>query len=178
MAFDCPNCGLDRSPCFTEEQMRTAAEAGDAACKAALFNHLARPTEELVDRFAEALKAKLRASEAKYGWRNGWIKPDWESNCQRELARHVGKGDPLDVAAYAAFCWHHGWLTASPLPPQSSASGGHSPHVFEKHKKYLFCSICGYSQSDRLMHPASWSAEQQLAGPISTVHPANTSGHE
>lgn len=70
-------------------------------------------TDALVDRFAVALKEKLYAAEAKYGWKNGWLKSDWRVECQHGLLRHVGKGDPLDVAAYAAFCWHHGWPTAS-----------------------------------------------------------------
>ncbi|KQT59958.1 hypothetical protein ASG52_19730 [Methylobacterium sp. Leaf456] len=79
-------------------------------------------TDDLVDRFAAALKSKLRASEAKYGWQNGWLKDDWATDCQRDLLRHVGKGDPLDVAAYAAFCWHHGWKTAA--APEPAAGGG------------------------------------------------------
>lgn len=70
-------------------------------------------TDALVDRFAVALKAKLRAAEAKYGWQNGWLKSDWQVECRNGLLLHVGKGDPLDVAAYAAFCWHHGWSTSS-----------------------------------------------------------------
>jgi len=70
-------------------------------------------TDALVDRFAVALKVKLRAAEAKYDWQNGWIKDDWRVECQRGLLLHIGKGDPLDVAAYAAFCWHHGWSTSS-----------------------------------------------------------------
>lgn len=70
-------------------------------------------TDALVDRFSAALKVKLRAAEAKYGWKNGWLKSDWQVECQNGLLRHVGKGDPLDVAAYAAFCWHHGWPSAS-----------------------------------------------------------------
>lgn len=69
-------------------------------------------TDALVDRFAVALKAKLRFSEAKHGWQNGWLKPDWRADCQRDLSRHIAKGDPIDVAGYAAFCWHHGWPTA------------------------------------------------------------------
>ena len=80
-----------------------AGQAGDAGAE----------TDALVDRFAAALKVKLRAAEAKYGWKNGWLKSDWQVECQNGLLRHVGKGDPLDVAAYAAFCWHHGWPSAS-----------------------------------------------------------------
>lgn len=69
-------------------------------------------TDEMVDRFAEALKAKLRASEEKHGWNDGWRIPDWQGGCQDGLLEHVDKGDPLDVAAFAAFCWHHGWPTS------------------------------------------------------------------
>lgn len=68
-------------------------------------------TVDLVDRFAAALKAKLAKAEAKYGYAIGWADGDWQDKCQRDLAEHVIKGDPLDVAAFAAFCWHHGWTT-------------------------------------------------------------------
>lgn len=69
------------------------------------------PTDKLVDDFAEALKAKLHAAEAKYGWNDGWMKADWEAKCQAHLVEHVAKGDPRDVAAYCAFMWYHGWKT-------------------------------------------------------------------
>lgn len=70
------------------------------------------PIADLVSRFSAALLEKLRAAEEKYGWNNGWLDPNWEADCQRQLAEHLAKGDPRDVAAYAAFCWHHGWPTA------------------------------------------------------------------
>jgi hypothetical protein len=69
-------------------------------------------TDALVDKFAEALKDKLAEAEAKYGHGNSWISPNWREKCQRDILNHVYKGDPRDVAAYAAFCWHHGWRTA------------------------------------------------------------------
>jgi len=75
-----------------------------------------RPAEDnlthLVAAFSEALLAKLRAAEVKYRRKDDWERDDWETDCQRKLSEHVAKGDPLDVAAYAAFCWHHGWSTA------------------------------------------------------------------
>ncbi len=77
--------------------------------------------DDLVDRFAVALKAKLRAAEAKRGWEGAWAIPDWEEGCRTDLLRHVGKGDPVDVAAYAAFCWHHGWPTSAPVAQAPSA---------------------------------------------------------
>lgn len=69
-------------------------------------------TADLVMRFAVALGKKLRAAEKKYRRGTSWSHNDWKAECQAELMKHVLKGDPLDVAAYAAFCWVHGWSTA------------------------------------------------------------------
>lgn len=74
-------------------------------------------TADLVKRFAEALAAKLLRAEQKYGYSDGWSQDDWQAECVRHLHEHVAKGDPLDVAAYAAFCWAHGWSTAAPTTP-------------------------------------------------------------
>lgn len=68
-------------------------------------------TAALVDRFAAALKEKLAAAEEKYGYSDGWATDDWMGECRKELRKHVAKGDPLDVAAYCAFLWHHGEAT-------------------------------------------------------------------
>lgn len=69
-------------------------------------------THALVMRFCDALMEKLSAAEQKYGWTTDWTKDDWEADCQRQLMGHIARGDPLDVAAYAAFCWHHRWSTS------------------------------------------------------------------
>lgn len=69
------------------------------------------PLADLVARFSAALLEKLRAAEKKYGRKDDWLEPNWQADCQRQLLDHVAKGDPRDVAAYAAFCWHHGWPT-------------------------------------------------------------------
>jgi hypothetical protein len=69
-------------------------------------------TAKLVRTFAFALANKLQAAERKYGYSDGWARNDWEAECQRHLMEHVAKGDPLDVAAYAAFCWHNKWSSA------------------------------------------------------------------
>jgi hypothetical protein len=65
--------------------------------------------KNLVDSFSEALLAKLRAAEVKYGHNDGWMLDDWQEELQQALWAHVQKGDPRDVAAYCAFAWHHGW---------------------------------------------------------------------
>jgi hypothetical protein len=62
-----------------------------------------------LDFFMDALKIKLlRAQEA---GRTGWDSRDWKEECQVQLLKHVRKGDPLDVAAYAFFCHHNFWPT-------------------------------------------------------------------
>lgn len=71
--------------------------------------------DDLVARFATALREKLRASEAKYGHNSGWMRDDWKADCQRGLNEHLTKGDPRDVAAFCAFLWHHGWPTIGPV---------------------------------------------------------------
>lgn len=68
-------------------------------------------TAKLVDKFAAALKAKLLKAQKKYGYSDNWKRDDWEEECQKMLLEHVAKGDPLDVAAYTAFMWHHNYAT-------------------------------------------------------------------
>ena len=70
-------------------------------------------TQILVDRFAHALALKLLKAQHKHGYKDNWMRPDWEHECRAELDRHVAKGDPLDVAAYCAFMFHHGWNTSN-----------------------------------------------------------------
>ena len=75
-------------------------------------------TTDLVHRFAAALREKLAAAEQKYGYSDNWRADDWLDECRAQLAAHVAKGDPRDVAAYCAFLWHHGASTAA-LAPQA-----------------------------------------------------------
>ncbi len=93
----------------------TALDSGTGGQQPVAWAGLSIATEKLVDDFASALKTKLRAAELKYGYDDGWKGDDWETKCRRDLLRHVMKGDPLDVAAYAAFSWHHQWPT-TPTP--------------------------------------------------------------
>lgn len=68
-------------------------------------------TADLVARFATALAEKLHKAQEKYDYYDGWLDDTWMSECQNNLAHHMAKGDPRDVAAYCAFMWHHGWPT-------------------------------------------------------------------
>lgn len=80
-------------------------------------------TAGLVLRFAVAMAWKLHAAEKKYGYTMDWMYPNWMDVCRDELRRHVGKGDPLDVANYAAFLWHHGQTTAKTDKPEAASAG-------------------------------------------------------
>ena len=83
-------------------------------------------TQQLVQRFAAALAAKLHDAETKHGFADGWRSKGWIGECREALKLHVFKGDPIDVAAYCAFLWHHGERTslrpaARPTPKPASA---------------------------------------------------------
>jgi hypothetical protein len=69
-------------------------------------------TEKLVTDFANALRQKLIKAQQEHGFQDDWRTVDWRQECQDALLEHVFKGDPLDVAAYAAFCWGRGWATS------------------------------------------------------------------
>ena len=75
-------------------------------------------TQQLVQRFAAALAAKLHDAETKHGFADGWRSKGWMRECREALKLHVVKGDPIDVAAHCAFLWHHGERTSlRPAPP-------------------------------------------------------------
>lgn len=72
------------------------------------------PTDELIDRFAAALKEKLNQAREKYGYQaEQWSYTKFIAGMRESLYEHLAKGDPRDVAAYAAFLWHHNESTAS-----------------------------------------------------------------
>ena len=68
--------------------------------------------KRLLARFSDALLEKLMANERKYGFGWAWKENDWEEHLQRDLLKHVAKGDPRDVAIYAFFAHYHNWRTA------------------------------------------------------------------
>lgn len=69
-------------------------------------------TKQLVFDVSAALEEKLRKAQNRYGYTNGWLTDDWEDGCREDLMKHIAKGDPLDVIAYAAFMWKRGWRTS------------------------------------------------------------------
>jgi hypothetical protein len=121
--------------------------AGYALTRGEDFPGLHRETASLVMRFAGSLAAKLRRAEEKYGYTDGWARDDWEAECRQHLHEHVAKGDPLDVAAYAAFCWAHGWSTASDPSPAPEGEGGWQPTT---------------TLPDERMHVLTWSPKDRV----------------
>ena len=63
-----------------------------------------RALESMVDAFCEEMKKKLiRKFPEKLGWDN----PEWRTDdIKKQLIAHVEKGDPIDVANFAAFWWN------------------------------------------------------------------------
>lgn len=99
-------------------------EEGDAVMRSALTaaqpaRGVDSPIDDLVNRFAEALREKLHKAEKKYGYSNAWMRDDWRDTLVNCMHEHIAKGDPRDVAAYCAFAWHHGWSleAISSAPP-------------------------------------------------------------
>lgn len=82
-------------------------------------------TRRMVCAFAEAMAAKLRQAEIRYGYEDHWRTDEWEHQCRKDLINHLNKGDPLDVAIYAAFMHARGWRTVTPeavdRPPASAS---------------------------------------------------------
>jgi hypothetical protein len=95
--------------CGKREMAEARAAVEDAIQPKAVLHP---QTAALVDSFASALKEKLLKAQIKYGYSDNWRTDDWEAKCRQKLMQHIAKGDPLDVAAYAAFLWARGWLTA------------------------------------------------------------------
>ena len=61
--------------------------------------------EDLVEQFSAALLKKLKYKRDVEG-RNGWNSDDWSTDDMWEsMDYHIEKGDPVDVAAYAAFIY-------------------------------------------------------------------------
>lgn len=108
------------------DEGRELREAGKAfvgmvrsliACRSERGDGLHPETEKLVAEFSFALRAKLLKAQHKYEFGDNWRTDDWETACRQALFKHLIKGDPLDVGAYAAFCWKRGWTTS---PPESN----------------------------------------------------------
>lgn len=86
-----------------------------------------------VDRFAEAMKAKMAAARAK--GRGGWEGPTCNAEIlSRMLRDHVEKGDPRDVANFCMMLWNRGEaIQASP----AADAGGVTDEMTKRLRKIL-----------------------------------------
>jgi hypothetical protein len=81
-------------------------------------NGLPKTLEELFPAFSQALLEKALRAREKYGFpEDGWRQDGWQETLAKELLEHVHKGDPRDVAVYAAFAWYHGWSITPAAAP-------------------------------------------------------------
>jgi hypothetical protein len=118
------NTDIASNGVLRRELVRRAALAAADAPAEPVALHPA--TDDLVTRFAAALREKLAFAERKYGYSDGWQSPDWMGECRQHLLEHIAKGDPRDVAAYCAFLWHHGERTsAQPTQAKPVAYAGY-----------------------------------------------------
>lgn len=102
-------------------EIHPSAEVDKSAMPIRVPRALHLQTAVLVCTFADALAQKLYDSQVKYGFEHAWADPGWQGDLITQLLDHVRKGDPLDVAAYCAFAWSHGWSIAPVVPVVSGA---------------------------------------------------------
>lgn len=97
----------------------------------------------LLQRLADDFLAKMIHNQQKYGYSNEWLTTDWEDECRQEMMRHIEKGDPLDVAIYAAFMLYRGWSTKQRTPTQEAANPPEvSGDVQKKAETWAMCTPC------------------------------------
>ena len=81
------------------------------------MSKLKKKEEAMLRGFSAALRRKFLAKKA--DGKGGWSEKYWMSECREQLVAHVIKGDPRDVALFAAFLWYHGERTNQPKPEKS-----------------------------------------------------------
>lgn len=123
----------------------------------------ASAVDDLVDRFAVALKEKLHAAEAKYGHDDAWLRDDWRDDLIRQLGEHVQKGDPRDVAAYCAFAWHHAWSVGPFSPLTENGEAPAEAGVQETLRVLLDNLVIAQSLSKELRQRATDEARSYLS---------------
>ena len=106
----------------------------------------ADPLDALVAKFSAQLLRKLKISRAKHGHQDEtWMDPDWPEHLRDQIRHHLEKGDPLDVAAYCAFAWFHGWSLSSDTRFRCPACEGFGKSSFDKGPDHegFYCPTCG-----------------------------------
>lgn len=91
-------------PRYTTERFSKPCACREAGC---LCNVSAerQAAEAMIDEFARAIKRKFIQARTVKG-RTGWDERDWSAACIEQMKAHCDKGDPVDVALFAAFLWN------------------------------------------------------------------------
>ena len=98
--------GLLGAACSAIEKKRDAPKVVEALRKITM-TPAAEGDDIAVDRFADAMKAKMAVARAK--GRGGWEGPTCNAEIlSRMLRGHVEKGDPRDVANFCMMLWNRG----------------------------------------------------------------------
>lgn len=84
------------------------------------------PDDAAVDRFAEAMKAKLakKRAEGRAGWEDPQVCPS--GRLQQMLIDHLTKGDPVDIGNFAMMIWNRGEAVAGQPAQQGGIPDGWS----------------------------------------------------
>lgn len=120
-AKECPTTFLPARADSTQDERSAVSPAG-----------LHPATQRLVSEFANAMAMKLRKAEQKYGYSDGWLSTDWLDECRVHLREHLEKGDPVDVANYCAFLWHHGASTTDSASLASNLQAGEPVYFYRQ----------------------------------------------
>lgn len=106
--------------------------------------------DEAVDRFAAAMKTKLRKKRAE--GRSGWDGPECDANVLTRLLRdHVEKGDPLDVGNLSMMLHQRGERIQTDPEPQPVEVAVKSVAYFSEYISEAAVTWCG--QKDRETFP-------------------------
>lgn len=123
------------------------------------------PDDIAINRFADAMKAKMAKQRAKgYG---GWNdKNDCPTNrLQQMLVNHISKGDPVDVANFAMMLWSRGERTEQPAQQEHDdslllcASDLEHSAIYDNHAEMQSCIRAVASRIKTLATPRP--AQQQ-----------------
>ena len=94
-------------PRFSYDKTRPRCGCRSADCPHESIVYELQALDAMIDEFARLMKEKLR-KKAAFEMRGGWDDPSNIDGMRVALREHMEKGDPVDVANFAAFLWNHG----------------------------------------------------------------------
>lgn len=95
---------LGCDPHFTTDRFTRPCGCREASCLCHIGAER-KAADAMIDAFAEKMKAKFLGAKALKG-QTGWDEENWSWACWKQMRVHCAKGDPVDVALFAAFAWN------------------------------------------------------------------------